>query len=623
MTGMKQNSMYAAIIFCASFLLYAQTIGFDFSHFDDSENILDNKAFFESGINISTLTKIFTTDVFLDPAGPYYRPLHNLSYLFDTAIAGGVYPWIYHLTNVLVFALLSCALYFLLLRFNIAPKLALLSALVFATHPLFVVIASWIPCRVDSLFALFAILSMLFFIDFVQTKKAVYILLTWICFTLSLFAKDITALFPFLFLFYFFAFVEKPKIEKKHLFLAASLAVSGIVWFLLRAQIYQSDTNSAVTPILFLRRFLNVPMALSQFAVPYDFDPFPTFTLVKTILGLIVFAFVLYLVFKKTETPIKQKLFFLTWFLLLLVPAFFSETHQSFEYFDWRFMIPLVGILLLAATLLSEKWWKIKNNASAYILGVIVLFSFVSFGKSKIYSDAMTLYDTAIKHNPYKAFHYYERGVRKNRIFGDIYGALEDYNQAIICDNEYVDAYVNRGQLKGMIGDLSGALNDCNKALLLDNENAYAYNNRGIVKVELGDYSGALDDYNKAIMYNKEYAVAYNNRGLLRIEIENLSGALQDFDMAIKINNNYAQAYSNRAVAKESMGDISGALSDVNAALKLQPDHLQASCNKVVLLIRLNEYNQALQLCESILKMYPGNEFATKYKNLIRGNNTY
>jgi len=94
---------------------------------------------------------------------------------------------------------------------------------------------------------------------------------------------------------------------------------------------------------------------------------------IKTVLGLLILILVLFLVFKKTETSVKQKLFFLSWFLMLLVPAFWANQPMHVVYFDWRFVMPLVGILLLAATLLSEK--KRENQR-------VVLQSFSFFKKS-------------------------------------------------------------------------------------------------------------------------------------------------------------------------------------------------------------------------------------------------
>ena len=114
--------IYSVIIFSVSFLLYAKTIGFDLSYFDDDDIIFKNSAFFEGSINIQ---KIFTTDAYLSEDNyPLYRPLQNLSFAIDTQLAGGIHTWMFHLTNVLLFALFGCCLFFLFQRFNISEKMS-------------------------------------------------------------------------------------------------------------------------------------------------------------------------------------------------------------------------------------------------------------------------------------------------------------------------------------------------------------------------------------------------------------------------------------------------------------------------------------------------------------------
>ena len=213
----EKKWIYAAIIFCASFLLYAKTIGFDFSYFDDDLIIEDNSAFFEGSIDIK---KIFTTDAFLSEAGMLYRPLQTLSYAIDTQLAGGINPNMYHFTNVLLFTLLVCSLFFLFRRFNIPDKISFIGTLLFAVHPMFTVSVSWIPARGDLLLALFSILSILFFIDFIRQQKYYQLVFSSLFFLLALFSKETAAFLPFLFLMYFFCFLKNQKSKKNIFYLA-------------------------------------------------------------------------------------------------------------------------------------------------------------------------------------------------------------------------------------------------------------------------------------------------------------------------------------------------------------------------------------------------------------------
>ena len=142
----------------------------------------------------------------------------------------------YHLSNILLLGLISCLLFLLLKRFLIPPKLALLSTLIYCAHPLFVSSIAWIPARGDLLLTFFSLLSFLFFIEFLQKEKIIYLFLNWVAFTIALFCKETAAFLPFLFIIYFFTFHTEKRFEKKYLFMIILYAVSGIFWFWLRSK---------------------------------------------------------------------------------------------------------------------------------------------------------------------------------------------------------------------------------------------------------------------------------------------------------------------------------------------------------------------------------------------------
>src|SRR5947207_3020967 len=69
--------------------------------------------------------------------------------------------------------------------------------------------------------------------------------------------------------------------------------------------------------------------------------------------------------------------------------------------------------------------------------------------------------------------------------------------------------FYNRANMKLGQGDVNGALEDFNKALLSDPKYVVAYNNRGIARLKAGDIEGAIADFSQAIKIDREYAEAY------------------------------------------------------------------------------------------------------------------
>ena len=569
--------IYATIIFCASFLLYARTIGFDFSYFDDIDIIHNNSVFFDENVDIK---KIFTTDALLNKVGFLYRPLQNLSFAIDSQLAGGINVHIFHFTNVFIFALIGCFLFFLFRRFNISTKMSFIGTLLFVVHPMFTMSVSWIPARGDLLLTLFSILSMSFFIDFVRQQKYYQLAFSALFFLLALFSKETAAFLPFMFLLYFFCFQEKPKIEKKHVLFGVALLLAGLFWLYLRSISINADSSG----VFYARYLLNIPVALSQLVVfPVDFSPLPFFSTVKILIGSLLLIFLLHIVFRKDEIPKKEKIFYISWFVLLLSPVFFSIQHFGYDYLEHRFLLPMIGVFLLLLSSFPKKW---TDKQTAPFLTAITILSIVSLLKSNVYKNPETLYGAAIRYCTENSF-----------------------------------AYNNRGSYRQMINNPKGALDDYNRAVFYNSEDAKAYTARGILKVKFGDLTGAMDDFNRAIYYDSENAVAYTARGSLKMQTGDLTGAMGDLNAAIKQNTyDYikAEAYTNRAAVKGMMGNFHDALDDVNTALMIEPYNINAHYNRAVLYLELGNYEKALQDCEMLLKIDPDSELAIQLKNTLQ-----
>ena len=302
-------NFYPYIIFCFSFLLYYQSIDFKFVMFDDDILLGANEEFFTKDGSLKT---IFTTDAFLRNDGTFYRPLQNLSYLIDIKIASDAKAKTCHFNNVLLFSLITFSLYYLLIKFKISHYWAFLGVLLYAAHPLFTSAVVWMPGRGDLLLTLFAIISFIFWISFLENKKNNNLFLTWLFFTLALFSKETAALLPVLYLLYFLVFTSKRKIDFRLILSGFLLLCSGIGWFILRTKsIMVYDTNMVIND--YLNNLIAIPTALALFIVPYDFSTVPGYTAVKTIIGLVILLLIVVLVVKNNHLK------FLVFFVVILI----------------------------------------------------------------------------------------------------------------------------------------------------------------------------------------------------------------------------------------------------------------------------------------------------------------
>ncbi len=194
--------------------------------------------------------------------------------------------------------------------------------------------------------------------------------------------------------------------------------------------------------------------------------------------------------------------------------------------------------------------------------------------------------------------------------------AIDLYTKAIQLDNNFYQAYNNRGVAYYELSEYPKAIDDYNMALEINPNFAEVYNNRGNAYNELSEYPKAIDDYNMALEINPNYAEAYNNRGVVFYDLTEHQKAIDDFNMAIKINPNYAEAYNNRGVAFYDLTEYQKAIDDYNIAIEINPNYAEAYYNRGVAFYDLTEYQKAIDDYNMAIEINPNDSEA--YNN--RGN---
>jgi tetratricopeptide (TPR) repeat protein len=86
------------------------------------------------------------------------------------------------------------------------------------------------------------------------------------------------------------------------------------------------------------------------------------------------------------------------------------------------------------------------------------------------YTEALVLFDEAIKHDKNNAEAYYFRGNAFMNL-KDYNTAIENYTQAIVIKQDYAEAYYNRGLVKSYMGERNFACEDFLKAESLGKQN--------------------------------------------------------------------------------------------------------------------------------------------------------
>lgn len=237
------------------------------------------------------------------------------------------------------------------------------------------------------------------------------------------------------------------------------------------------------------------------------------------------------------------------------------------------------------------------------------------FNKIGNYEEAIENFNEAINCNNNDPQIYNMRG-RSYYELSKYEDAFSDFTQAIELDSDYVEAYSNRSAVSYRLKNYRKALQDSNKALKIDPSCADAYLNRGQAREGLKQYKGAIQDYTKSISFDPGMVLAYNNRGLAKYEIEDYQGAIEDCTEALKLDPNCALAYNNRGLAMYEIKDYHRAIDDCNQAIKLDSKLAQSYYirGKSHLGLRnlgsaLSDIDQAIQINPEIAEAYTDKGF--------------
>ena len=87
--------------------------------------------------------------------------------------------------------------------------------------------------------------------------------------------------------------------------------------------------------------------------------------------------------------------------------------------------------------------------------------------------------------------------------------AIENYNQSIKINSNYVQAYNNLGACLYRLGNINEAIQNYQKAIAIQPNHADAYNNLGAAFKELGKHEKSVTCYQKAITIQPNHACTY------------------------------------------------------------------------------------------------------------------
>jgi tetratricopeptide (TPR) repeat protein len=478
--------------------IYVRCLFFGVTNSDDDVLITGNLAFLQY---LPNLLKIFTTDAFYQVKSiDLYRPLQSATFILDAQWGGNI-VFVAHLTNLGIHILTCLFLFNLLLLLGFRESVALVGALIYSVHYLFMTAVAWLPARGDLLLALFAFLSLASFIKIFTLGGWKNYLLHSIYFALAIFSKESAVVLPVILALYLWAYGRTAVLRRGHLCLPLFYLAVQLTYFKLKSMsvvLYKGDTG--LIPLL--KNIRTLPETVAKFYLPLNISTLPAYQLHATSAGVLIIVGLLLLHFRYKMKFDRRVLFYAGWSLLFIVPgmlyypAFYSF---AYEHVDHRAYVSCFGLLLLNLNIVQS--FDLDRKRCFHAVGLLLLMYLAAFNVyfCRSYSSPAAFALKAIKTNPKSALAYQIYG-KELFLQGRDDEALDNLNKSILIFGKFTESlharsliYLKRGQLREAVADLDTI------AAFEPSYSADIYSVRAQIKIDLRDYDGAVKDFEAAL----------------------------------------------------------------------------------------------------------------------------
>ena len=598
-----QNPLFAlAILSFIGFLSYSNTFSADF-HFDDTSNIVENE-------------RIRDLKNFRNFSGS--RFIGFLSFAINYHF-GKLEVFGYHLVNLVIHIASGFLVYVLLLLLFRASSdhppsgkdqglpsilsawIALAAGLIFVAHPIQTQAVTYIVQRFASLAAFFYILAIVCYLKSrlggrLRGGSIVWYGLALIATVLAMKTKENTFTLPIVLLIMegvFFRPISRLRWVSLIPFIMTLAIIPSSVpgalgegeAGLIRGTTEVSRWEYFLTQTRVIMTYLRLVILPIEQTVDYDY---PIFHSLWTPSVLISFSFLttfflgaIFLLFRAQSTRHNSRLvsFGILWFFLALsIESSIIPIRDVI--FEHRMYLPLAGILIAIAGGvgggLGQTQWRVRKGViNVGFLVILVVLTFATYERNKIWQNGLTLWGDGVRKAPNKPRPHHNfgssllaRGFQKE--------ALEEFKTTLDLDPEYAMAHLNIGKIYKDQRRYTEAVEEYNMALELEPKVAQIHSNLGNALRHLGRLPEAIQEYKTALELGPELAGVHNNLGNAYKQGGRTVEAIKEYKKAIELQSDLAQPHFNLGDIYQKQGSFKKAAQYYRRALEIRPDYSYA-----------------------------------------------
>ena len=580
-TGAREITVISLFLVAITWLVFSQTIGYDFVNYDDHVYVYQNP------IVTAGLTPHGIVWAFAHTHARNWHPLTTLSHMLDCEIfglkAGG-----HHFTNVFLHTLAVLLLFFVLRRMTGNVWRSAFVAALFAIHPLHVESVAWIAERKDVLSAVFFMFTLAAYASYVRQPSVGRYVMMSILFACGLMSKSMLVSVPLVLLlldYWPLGRVQPPArrdlrpggrselkrrqtsevrrqksgvqgatftrliVEKIPLFALSILC--GLVTFLIQERSAGSIeqlplgwriTNAIVSCVTYIWQMF-WPTRLAVF-YRHPENHLAVWQVALALAFLIAIT-ALGLVWRRTRP---YSLVGWLWYLLMLLPVIGIVQIGLQGHADRYTYLPQIGLYLALTWLIADLFSSLRYHravlAAASVI-VLAVLSACAWKQTSSWWNSESLWTRAL---------------------------------AVTTDNE--TAHTNFGMLLLKRGQVDDAISHFQMALqILSQSNEAHYNlSRAIIHCDLASAlsrKGSMDEavmhLEKAIELQPDYADAHYNLGSVLLQKGEIDQAIAQWRTTLSLNPNDTGAHIALGNALLQKRELREAIAHYQAALEIEP----------------------------------------------------
>lgn len=620
-----------------SFVLYGNTLSHQYA-LDDAIVITKNK-FVKEGF--SGISNLLTSDSFLGffgekkdlVAGGRYRPLSLITFAIEYQFFGET-PWISHLINILIYALIGWLIFITLSRLLSSRfegkslfLLSAFSALLFMLHPIHTEVVANIKGRDELMSLMFSLMAFHFVLKFVDAQKKTDLYLACISLFLGLMAKENALAFAFIIpasLWFF----RKPNKQAWWLSIIC-IFIPSIIFLIIRGQILGGGTSSLPDELMnnpFLGAtttqkyatilftwFIYLKLLVFPHPLTYDYYPYHIHLVGfnhPAVLFMLISSIALVVLFfnglKTKSIPAFSILGFAASFgmvsnLFFPVGTFMNERFVFMPSLFWS--VGLVTLLYIWFD--KKKSFPVKITVYALCVYTLVFYPVKTIARNRAWANDLTLFTTDVrtsansaKSNCSAGGKLWEEGktIKNNNLQNNYFSQSETYlRKAIAIYPNYGDAWLLLGNLLyDYKKDIEGSAQCYLEVLKRQPGNKDARQNIDIVVTQSTNYTWAREYYTSLLKIDSnQFKPNYRLGVIYGRYLGNLSQSLRYLEKAHQIDPNNVEAMKDLGTAYGMSGQPAKAAAVFEKALQKNPSDPQLYFNYGISLMQTGNKTKA------------------------------